>query len=217
MNQWFFVYGALMGHPKIKKIGKKAVALGYQVDFRLRGERWIEPCFATLHENPKEQAWGVAVHMTQQEFSKISGHEVGYSFKRIPIQLKDKSLALEENKVQQNPERVHDNFFIEANAFFPSEDRLLPTSGCPSARYSQILLRASLYHKLPSPVTDRYRNIMDQGSRVTQKLFWIIPLLKFFIPRVPGKSISVAYFCVLLLHLGILALLAGVIFLVIER
>ena len=158
----YFVYGALMAHPLVKKNGQAAYIKDYAVEMRLiGGVRLIEPSFAVLFKNKKSIAWGVATTLTEKEWGKISGHEESYSLSAL-------SATMAKGK----------GIFIQALV----SENVYPHEVIPSARYARILYKSACYYVFPDNVKAKYLYFSKKGNKATLYAPWYVPACKKLIP-----------------------------------
>lgn len=78
-NLRVFVYGSLMSklesrhNPVAGKIGD------YELSFILKGFSTWEPSFAAIIPAKGKSAWGVVASITEEEWLKITKHEISYN------------------------------------------------------------------------------------------------------------------------------------------
>lgn len=178
----YFVYGALMAHPLVKKNGQTACIKDYAVEMRLiNGARIIEPSFAVLFKSEKNTAWGVATNLTEKEWGKISGHEESYSLNTLTATTaKGKGISIQA--------------LISENVY--------PHEVIPSARYAKMLYKSACYYSFPDNVKAKYLYFSKKGNKVTLCAPWYIPTCKKLIPYFGVKK---AIRIVIGMHIIILA------------
>jgi hypothetical protein len=164
----YFVYGALMAHPLVKRNGQAAYIKNYAVEMRLvGGARLIEPSFAVLFKNEKNTAWGVAATLTEKEWRKISGHEENYSLSTLTATtVKGKSLSVQA--------------LISKNVY--------PYEVIPSARYAKILYKSACYYVFPDNTKAKYLYFLKKGNKATLYAPWYVPVCKKLIPYLGVKK-----------------------------
>lgn len=146
----FFVYGALMLHPRALASGVAACVDEHAIRFVVRGLPLLEPAFAALEAEAGARAWGVIAEFSDVEWATVRRRERPY---------------LERPVVARTLAGVQ----VAARALFPSR-RPGRAEGAPSARYADLLLRGAERFALPAEIVERYRALRDGGPRATLAL-----------------------------------------------
>ncbi|ALA24523.1 hypothetical protein AVI51_00475 [Piscirickettsia salmonis] len=160
----YFIYGSLMANEKIIKQGYSAYINDYKIAFLLKGPSRLEPSFAVLHREPGEQAWGVMVELTDDEWHHIARHEVMYQLITASI-----TTAMDH---QQHLVSV-----LMAKEGVSSSEAILP-----SARYAKLLRVGAERFALPVEVQRYYKKCETKASSLSLLFYWLMPMVKRLTP-----------------------------------
>jgi len=147
------------------------------------GVPWIEPCFANLEPAPGEQAHGVLMEMTPEEWEALIAHEDGYVVGSFEACTTGESglacVSLTIGPKEHGEERA------------------------PSARYACRLAEGARLHQLPSEVIHRYEHLAKTGSKLSTGLQVFVGPVGALVPYV-GLPMAIG-----LVALALLSLMAG--------
>ncbi|WP_416431067.1 gamma-glutamylcyclotransferase [Piscirickettsia salmonis] len=160
----YFIYGGLMANEKIIKQGYSAYINDYKIAFSLKGPSRLEPSFALLHHELGEQAWGVMVELTDDEWHHIARHEVMYQLITVSV-----TTAVDH---QQHLVSV-----LMAKESVSSSEAILP-----SARYVKLLRVGAERFALPVEVQRYYKKCETRASSLSLLFYWLMPMVKRLTP-----------------------------------
>lgn len=160
----YFIYGSLMANEKIIKTGTSAYLKDYKVAFLLKGPSRFEPSFALLQTAPGHKAWGVMVELTDQQWKNIARHEVMYQLQTVLI-----------TTAEDHQQHI-------VNVLMAKEISCQNSPILPSARYSQLLRKGAERFALPLEVQRYYEKCESRASSFSQRLNWMMPVVKRLTP-----------------------------------
>lgn len=178
-----FIYGALMGSAIKQSKAEPAFVPDHKVAFLIRGIPVIEPAFAAIVPQSGAQAWGIITYYNQNDWTKLTMHEVSYAEKEI--------IACKPNGEQ-----------VKCITLVPTR-HLLSQEKSPSARYARKLYLAAQYHQLPKATVKQYEQLMRSGNKITQWFRFISSTHRHVIVSFGKKPAIIITSLLLLLFIGL--------------